>query len=49
MAVVYLTQNDVYYAANDHQGIKPIPGVHTITLSGNADRQSPAQESRRVK
>jgi len=29
---VYLTQNDVYYAPNHHQCIKPIPGVHTITL-----------------
>lgn len=29
---IYLTQNDVYYAANHDQGIKHIPGIAKITL-----------------
>lgn len=41
---IYLTENDVYYAANNHQGVKHVPGIRKITLNKAARANSGAGE-----
>lgn len=33
LTYIYLTENNVYYAANHNQGVEHIPGISKITLN----------------